>query len=341
MPIQWGSPSYITVPLASRKFFVGARWATMLIAPVLMGLSTVRTTPAMLWLLGFFALITLVLQVRLFTRPTRLDQWLWYAAFLTDLLVITGIIMARGGLRTDVYLLYILVMNEAGMILGVWQAIVTGITACTLYATALLWMADEPDLNRLAVRSIYLMMIGLATAYLASSEKRALVASLTDFKTQLPNFRHFQQILAAAVAHHKRQALPLSAAILDVDNFKALNASIGHPLADKVLEQLADLMVKHKRSMDTLARYGGEEFTMLMPGADLAMGTAEMERFRQLVAEYRFVVVPGGAPVHITISIGVATLKPELTDSQLLVQADRALQEAKANGRNMVRRYSA
>lgn len=331
-------------PRASRAFFVGMRWCMLLVGPILAGLSPIHVPMETLAVLIGFALLTVILQIRLHRPYTRLDQRLWYIAFFTDLLLITTLVMVRGGLRTDAYIFYFLVMAEAGLILGMWQAILNGVAGSALYSWAVLIFhaqLESSDLKRLAIRIIYLMMIGIVTAFLAHSEKKAIVEALTDYKTHLPNFRHYQAALAQAAAHHRINGEPLSVAILDVDNFKQWNALIGHPQADRVLEGLADLLIQHKRPQDLIARYGGEEFIMLMPQTDIQTAYREMERFRGLVANHRFLIDAAGPPVSITISIGVAGLRPDRSESQLLVEADQALQAAKQAGKNQVCQYLA
>lgn len=328
-------------PHASRTFFVRMRWCMMVIAPLLTGLSPIHVPLETVVVMAGFALLTIILQIRLRSPYTRLDHLLWYIAFGTDLLLITTMVFVRGGLRTDAYILYFLVMAEAGLILGMKQAIATGIVGSSLYAVVVLVLHGEDDIKRLAIRILYLMVIGIVTGFLAHSEKKAIVDALTDHKTHLPNFRHYQEALAHAIRHHGTHRKPLAVAILDVDNFKQWNAKIGHPQADRVLEELADLLIQHKRQADLIARYGGEEFALLLPGTDTQAAYQEMERFRQLVASHRFVADSCSPPVHITISIGVAGWRPDLSESQLLVEADQALQDAKLSGKNQVCKYRA
>lgn len=325
-------PAALSKP--SLRFVIILRWVIILLAPLLTGLSDFHSTPVFWGVLLVGVAITILMQTRLKDPRGRMDRRIWYVAFLSDLLLFTYIVVLRGGFRTDTYLLYNLVVCEAGLILGTWPAILTGISACILYAVATVGVLGEPDINRLVIRCVYLLLIGTGTALLAAAEKRALVASLTDFKTHVPNFRYFQASLREAVQAY--QGNPLCVAILDVDNFKHLNATIGHPLADKVLEQLADLLGRSIRVKDQLARYGGEEFILLLPGTDVAAAEKVMERLRTRVAEHTFRPTADSHPIYITVSVGIAELKSGLTDSQLMVQADRALQQAKRGGKNRV-----
>gem|GEM_PF-4823392 len=338
-------PGHLSVlsaaPRASRSFFVGMRWFMLLVGPILAGLSPVQVPLETALVLGGFALLTVVLQVRLRHPYTKLDHGLWYIAFFTDLLLITALVVARGGLRSDVYILYFLVMAEAGLVLGMWQALLTGIMGTTLYTGSVVLLLGETDVKRIAIRCLYLMMIGIVTSFLAHSEKKAIVDALTDFKTHLPNFRHFQAALAVAVFHHQSRTQPLALAIVDVDNFKQWNARIGHPQADRVLEELASLLLELRRPEALIARYGGEEFILLMPNTSLDQASDELERIRARVAEHTFLEGSGLPPVRITISVGVASLQQGATESQLLVEADQALQAAKLAGKNQVRRFPA
>lgn len=334
----------LVTPNAARvslRFLVLMRWILLLLAPLMFGLTEMGSNgSAMWWVIGAFALVNLLMQIRL--RYPMFDPhpfWL-YSIFATDLFLITAIVVVRGGLRTDTYLLYLLVMCEVGIVLGQRQAWLALGMALGLYGGAVLLDDPHADLARLVIRFIYMSLVGLTTAYLAAAQKRALIDSLTDSKTNLPNFRHFREALDEAVRRHQLTRQPLTVAILDVDNFRQLNSVIGHPLADKVLEQLAGLLEASKRKGDLLARYGGEEFIMLLPDTDADGAVAALDRIRVHVAEQLFELGHGHEPIHISISAGVAELRSGEPESPLLVQADQALVEAKTHGKNCVRRYA-
>jgi diguanylate cyclase (GGDEF)-like protein len=129
--------------------------------------------------------------------------------------------------------------------------------------------------------------------------------------------------------------------MLDVDHFKRINDTYGHRSGDQVLRDLALLLVQKLRLIDKAARYGGEELLVMLPDTPLAEAEQVAERFRHAVAEHLFEVDPEDdeppISLHLTASIGVAGL-PESADSleRLVEVADRALYDAKHQGRNRV-----
>jgi len=126
-------------------------------------------------------------------------------------------------------------------------------------------------------------------------------------------------------------------AFIDLDHFKAINDTHGHGVGDQVLTRVAAFVMQHLRPFDKVYRYGGDEFLVSMPGADLAAGHAVIERMREGLAALPLARVDGVA-IHATASIGLALLDPLLSVEQVIENADRALFQAKAAGRN--RAYS-
>lgn len=323
---------------SSALMVIRLRWSVVVIAPFLIRLSPLPFDSFFLAVLLLFAAGTAIIHM-LYARDRgrgRLGHSLWLATFTLDLLLITAVIYFRVGISADVYNLYYLAIVQSALLFGMTEALSAAIGSSALYILAISMVAEHPtDLRRAVIRAIYMTLIGTAAAYLATSEKKALLMSMTDFKTRLPNFRHFHQVLQQAVSDRRRSGLPMTVAILDCDNFKALNAVIGHPGADQVLEQLADLLTRHKRGSDMLARYGGEEFVMFLPGVGQEQALAVLERFRILVAEHPFRVDGLHEPVYITVSVGGALLPDDAgTERELLVWADAALHTAKQAGKN-------
>jgi diguanylate cyclase (GGDEF)-like protein len=121
----------------------------------------------------------------------------------------------------------------------------------------------------------------------------------------------------------------------DVDDFKRINDTYGHPVGDTVLQSVGGLLRSAVRVFDVCARYGGDEFAILMPSSDHASALACAERIRQRVAEYE--IRDDRHPVRLTMSIGVAVIEPEDTPSDLTRRADQYLYQAKSEGKNLVR----
>lgn len=160
-------------------------------------------------------------------------------------------------------------------------------------------------------------------------------ASITDYVTGTFNHRYFQQMLRREISHAQRYSHPVSILMVDLDEFKLVNDTHGHPFGDKLLYVLAERMKAQLRGIDFLARYGGEEFALILPGTSLRSLRAVGERLRKTVAAQPFRI--NGKEVHLTISAGGATFPDSAHEAHQLVEcADQAMYRAKQNGRNCV-----
>lgn len=166
--------------------------------------------------------------------------------------------------------------------------------------------------------------------------------SLHDTLTGVNNRRYFEQRMSEEIDRAYRTGEKLSCLFLDIDHFKRINDTHGHPCGDRVLIDAAQTIRSMLRNNDILARYGGEEFVVLLTGTaeDLALDVAE--RIRRTIADRPF-TGKNEAYIDVRLSIGVATLNPlcciwphEVASSRLIEAADTALYEAKNNGRNRV-----
>ena len=158
----------------------------------------------------------------------------------------------------------------------------------------------------------------------------------TDVLTGLPNRRSLMAAMEQEVARAQRSGRPLSLALLDVDRFKAINDAHGHPAGDAVLQAVADELRKVTRAGDLLGRFGGEEFAIVMPETNLKQARWACERLRKALGK-RIMHYPNGTAGHITISSGVALLVGGEDCDHLISRADRALYQAKEDGRDLVR----
>ncbi|MBW2276116.1 MAG: GGDEF domain-containing protein [Deltaproteobacteria bacterium] len=157
----------------------------------------------------------------------------------------------------------------------------------------------------------------------------------TDGLTGAFNKRYFDEELKREVFRYLRYRRPLALIMIDIDHFKNVNDDYGHLAGDRVLADLAKLLISIKRSEDTFCRYGGEEFTVLMPETVLSEAVERAEMMRSMVERARFEF--DGVAIPITISAGVAEAKPSYEESDEFVAAsDKKLYEAKNGGRNRV-----
>jgi len=155
--------------------------------------------------------------------------------------------------------------------------------------------------------------------------------STTDTLTQLPNRLKLDQYFSLQFKHCQRYHTPLTIMLLDLDHFKQVNDTHGHQVGDEVLIELAQRLSNNIRETALVGRWGGEEFLILCPELNQDHALTLAEKLRQLIEIQPFNIV--GTQ---TASFGVATLKTHATEDSLLEAADKALYEAKKQGRNRI-----
>jgi two-component system, cell cycle response regulator len=167
-------------------------------------------------------------------------------------------------------------------------------------------------------------------------QRQMYESALRDDLTKTFNKKYFTDRLESEFAFAMRTRADLSLVAFDLDHFKAINDTHGHPAGDQVLSDMAQVVSALVRAEDVFARVGGEEFAVICRGADCVQGRAVAERVRQAVVGHKFVVDDKTIPV--TVSAGVASIPDaRIADAQALIAAtDQALYDAKRAGRNCV-----
>ncbi len=190
-------------------------------------------------------------------------------------------------------------------------------------------VCSAPDLRSL---ELIADALGILVKSLFLVEETQLLA-LTDGLTGLYNRRHANKRLEEEIARARRNNTGLCVAMCDVDHFKAINDEYGHAAGDQVLQQIAKSLTEYVRRNDIVSRWGGEEFLVIFSEIKLAAARIVAERLRG-----RLAITSQGeeGPKHISVSIGLAMLRPGITGDALIEQADQALYRAKARGRNRV-----
>lgn len=175
--------------------------------------------------------------------------------------------------------------------------------------------------------------IGKLRQSLAEVKQEVAVDALTG----LVNRRAFDARLRRAVSRAKTEEAPLALLLLDVDHFKHVNDTYGHKVGDLVLRLVGRLLSDNVKGRDTAARYGGEEFAVILAGADLRAGAIVGEQMRAALDGKRLVNKGSGQHLRgVTVSVGVAQLRPGEAASAFVERADAALYQAKRDGRNRV-----
>lgn len=199
------------------------------------------------------------------------------------------------------------------------------------------YLVKLPDKIELLARLRY-----HARAHAALLERNAALEelkriSITDGLTRIYNRRYFDQVLDNELQRAKREKLPLSLILMDVDHFKQFNDLYGHQAGDQCLTAVAGAMQSSlHRPSDTAARYGGEEFAAILPNTNSNGAFAQAEKIRKAVTDLQIKHEASSADKHISVSLGVATIIPGLdANVELLIKsADQGLYRAKEEGRN-------
>ena len=171
-------------------------------------------------------------------------------------------------------------------------------------------------------------------AWLQAVVDGLIYLSSRDALTGLANRRHFELVLASEVDRVARAGEPALVLLIDIDHFKRVNDTHGHPVGDAVLQAVARALSDCIRPMDTLARIGGEEFAMVLPNCQPSFGSVVAERIRRHVELQP--IAAGSAEVPVTVSIGGAFAPQWVRSSAKLwvERADQQLYRAKTTGRN-------
>ena len=162
-------------------------------------------------------------------------------------------------------------------------------------------------------------------------EQALRAAASLDVLTGLLNRRGGEGLLERAYIGTRESGAPLSVILADIDHFKSINDTWGHPVGDRVLENVGGLLRARVRATDGVVRWGGEEFLVILSHCDLHAAADQAERIRERIE--RATQPEAG---RVTLSLGVAQLGPEETVASLIERADKALYQAKREGRNRI-----
>jgi diguanylate cyclase (GGDEF)-like protein len=204
---------------------------------------------------------------------------------------------------------------------------------------AVIALTDRADGQAFESRDLASARLLTAPAALALARHRvseSLVeltrAATVDPVTGLFNRRYFETQLQAEVQRARRQGQELALLMVDIDDFKRINDTLGHLEGDRALRNVANLLRRGVRIFDLCARYGGEEFAIVMPGATREVAVQVAERIRVAMHDRSSLT-----PLPMTVSIGVGFLGLDETEEDLIGAADRALMAAKRAGKNVVK----
>lgn len=195
----------------------------------------------------------------------------------------------------------------------------------------------RPLLTRLGTLIIFgssLFVLALAIMFFHLTEARNEALEM-DYLTNLFSKRYFDRHLRISIIDARHRNQPLAMMMIDVDSFKSINDQFGHLVGDKILSQTAKILRASIRNSDICARYGGDEFSVILPDATPVQAKAVGERILENILLYQNSSEKIDA-VPLTLSIGIAEWKDELTPDELINRADSAMYQSKSNGKNKI-----
>ena len=176
--------------------------------------------------------------------------------------------------------------------------------------------------------------IGFVLMVKERSDREIMLLAMTDSLTHIPNRRALMEYAERALA--RRSGAPLALMMVDVDNFKLINDTYGHPAGDEVLRKVASRMLERLRGQDLLGRYGGEEFCVIAPDTDLSGALTLAESLLEIIVATPFSTECGNLSVSVSIGISLCAANVTCTLDDVISDADAALYTAKKTGRNRV-----
>ncbi len=169
-------------------------------------------------------------------------------------------------------------------------------------------------------------------------EQRLKTLSEIDELTQILNRRSISLSLRAAIDEYHQFNRQFSLIMFDIDNFKRVNDTLGHPIGDEVIQHVVDIAKRELRSSDSIGRFGGEEFLIILRDSDIDNAWRVGEKIRQQIQQKACSFEK--YDVHVTVSLGIAEVTPEDVHSRsILSRADIAMYHSKTHGRNQTIRY--
>jgi diguanylate cyclase (GGDEF)-like protein len=233
----------------------------------------------------------------------------------------------------------------------VWTAMAFGLAGLFLLTDKPISMPHGNYIERFVTMTVFILAIGrcMFLGIFSSSMRQSLYQSslkLREAYTRIEqlaeldeltgsfNRRCIMRMLDEEIARVQRVKMPFSIALIDLDWFKRINDAYGHPTGDEVLRTFAITVFANIRNIDSFGRYGGEEFLLLLPDTPDSDAARMLERLCTIIADLDWSAFSPG--MRVTISAGVATLKPNESPDTFLARADNALYTAKARGRNRI-----
>jgi diguanylate cyclase (GGDEF)-like protein len=323
------------------KKFMGFRWfLLLLVGPMTFQLSEYRGNAYyLLGAIGLYIIFNIMVSLAIYVDHPRFLVLLKVTVYL-DILFISVILWTRGGLRSDLYVVYFLVISYGGIKSGIRGTVASLIQTLIMF-TVVVFAFTPPEffsLNRYLIRCMYLIIFAFVMYQINqilqesfAKEKVAKEMAYRDPLTHLPNRLALAESFERLIENYRQSQEPFAIAIIDIDNFKNINDSKGHAQGDETLVGIAEILQDNTTPEDFIFRFGGEEFVMLF--ADAGEALMKLDRIRGAIASYDF---PIG---KITVSVGMSLYCDNYSMIENISFADEAMYAAKNRGKNRVVTY--
>lgn len=321
------------------KKFTVFRWILICIAPLLVGLSDFNDNKIYFYLfLIFTCFYNTLVTYAAYSKKHRI-QYILKATIYVDIPLVSLLLFIRGGLRSDVYLLYYLLILYDGAKYG-FKGTINSLAQSVFFFTIATFFFTETndfDFNRYVLKIFYLVTITYVMYEVnkqidsfRDKEKQARDLAHKDPLTNLFNRLLLPDNFEKMRKYNEETKNPFAVLIFDIDNFKNINDQYGHIYGDKVLVEIARILKEHIVSDDFLCRFGGEEFLAFIKDIDEQQASIFANKIREEIENYDF------DGIKITISIGINIFKKDCTMIENITWADKAMYLVKNDGKNKV-----
>jgi diguanylate cyclase (GGDEF)-like protein len=324
-----------------KQTIIRMRWLVIAVASYL--LLFAQETLLSVDLIHAFVLLYVLTNVSLYSLELRSFDSVRFLATLVfaDTVALSFALIVAGQLGSDFYLSYFLIIIIAGFWQDLRWSLGFAILLCFFYSF-LLFLAESLT-THLLLRVPFVLAASIFYSYFVqvvnnehTLREKAEREARHDFLTGLPNRHAYKERMSQEIERSKRYSRDLGLLMVDVDNFKLVNDSLGHDAGDIVLQKVAALLSGSLRTMDFVARIGGEEFVVILPETNLDGAIEVANRLLSAIRENPIETTKGLLPVTVSIGISSGALNDSLDERRMMSDADQALYRAKRTGKDRV-----
>lgn len=324
-----------------KQTIIRLRWLIITVASYLLLFAQETLLPGTF--IHIFILLYVATNVSLYGLDAGSFESMRFPAALVfaDTITLSFALAIAGQLGSDFYLSYFLIIVIASLWKDMRWSLAFAVVLSIFY-TALLFLAESLTTS-LLLRIPFVLAASIFYSYfvqLVSNEqalrRKAESEARRDFLTGLPNRQAYQERVIEEAERSKRYRRNLSILMVDIDNFKQVNDSLGHEYGDIVLQKVASQLRQHLRSVDFVARIGGEEFIVVLPETDLSGALEVANRLRAAVKTTVIDTIQGSLSVTVSVGVGSGVVRETEDHRQMILDADQGLYVAKRTGKDRV-----